>query len=164
MNTLEQLIHFQNKAEQNFQEKKTFRTLVNYGLALILFVLSTLISFVTLPVRVLTKKKAAGVVSMNVRNVEDVLRREPLVLIDFWAEWCGPCVMMNPTIEEFAATSSTVCVAKVNADTNRELIKRFNVRGIPQLLLIKDGQEIKRHAGPMTLRDLERFCVQTSEG
>ncbi|MEZ5546008.1 MAG: thioredoxin TrxA [Lysobacteraceae bacterium] len=73
-------------------------------------------------------------------NAEVLQSTEP-VLVDFWAEWCGPCRMIGPIVEELADTyAGRVKVAKVNVDHNRETAARYGVRGIPTLLLIKDGQ------------------------
>ena len=73
-------------------------------------------------------------------NAEVLQSTEP-VLVDFWAEWCGPCRMIGPIVEELAdAYAGRVKVAKVNVDHNRETAARYGVRGIPTLLLIKDGQ------------------------
>ena len=96
---------------------------------------------------------------MNDDNIDRILKEKRLVLIDFWAEWCGPCVLMNPVVDKFAA-STDVTVAKVNADTNKKIVDRFKVRGLPQWVLVKNGQEIKRHAGLMTLVELKRFCFE----
>ncbi len=71
----------------------------------------------------------------------EVLQSAEPVLVDFWAEWCGPCRMIGPIVEELAdAYAGRLKVAKVNVDHNRETAARYGVRGIPTLLLIKDGQ------------------------
>ena len=163
MSLREQLIHFQNQAERDFEDSKNLTTTGRYGLALIVFFSSTLLATFTLPVRAIVKalsRQEAGspVRKMNGNNVDRILKEEGLVLIDFWAEWCGPCVMMNPIVDKFAA-STDVTVAKVNADTNQKIVNRFKVKGLPQWVLVQNGQEIKRHAGPMTRLELERFCA-----
>lgn len=168
MKLREKLIHFQNSAEQQFLEKKSAATLFRYILALIVFFSSTFFAAVSLPFRLLArlfqqKNARTSVHKLDSGNLDSILKKEPLVLIDFWAEWCGPCIMMQPALEKFADSNKSVYVAKVNADANKKLLDRFKIRGLPHLILLKDGKEVKRHAGPMTQADLEKlFSLTTS--
>lgn len=78
----------------------------------------------------------------------EVLQHRGLVLVDFWAEWCGPCKTMLPMVGEVAALyDGEVKVVKVNADDNRDAPARFNVRGLPTLVLFENGQEKERILG-----------------
>jgi thioredoxin 1 len=78
----------------------------------------------------------------------EVVQSNLPVLVDFWAPWCGPCNALTPTVEAFAAEyAGQVKVVKVNSDENQDLAKRFNVRGIPHLLLFKAGQQAAVVAG-----------------
>ena len=72
---------------------------------------------------------------------------EGLVLVDFGAPWCTPCLMMEPVLEELAQRDDTPTIAKVNIDENSALITRFHVQGIPLLVLLKDGEEVDRFVG-----------------
>ena len=72
---------------------------------------------------------------------EQVLKSDKPVLVDFWAEWCAPCRMMAPTVEAIASQyADRARVGKLNVDENQSLAGRYNIRGIPTLLLFKDGQ------------------------
>lgn len=70
------------------------------------------------------------------------------VLLDFWAEWCGPCIQMGPLIEQVAdELNGKVVVGKVNIDNERNLGIKFNIRSIPTLVVVKNGQEVRRQVG-----------------
>ena len=160
---LEKIIKYQNDSEKRFATKKSIKSIVNYIIAIMLFFSSTIIAAFTFPFRYLFKKifsrnNNSTIIELNEKNIESVLKNEKLILIDFWAEWCGPCVMMTSIIEKFATESKHIRVTKVNADINKKLIQKFNIKGLPQFLLLKNGKEVKRFAGSMTLNDLRKFC------
>ncbi len=79
---------------------------------------------------------------------ETVKLSDQPVLVDFWAEWCGPCKMIAPILKEIAAEKAEVLkVAKVNVDDNLEISRRFEVMSIPTLILFKDGEPVVRIIG-----------------
>lgn len=88
----------------------------------------------------------------------DVLKSSTPVLVDFWAEWCGPCRMIAPILDEVAqAYQGKLVVAKVNVDDNREVPARFGIRGIPTLMLFKDGQLAATKVGALSKAQLTAF-------
>ncbi len=91
-----------------------------------------------------------AVVHLSKENFKDqVLESNGLVLVDFWATWCAPCMMLAPFVEELAAEESDVVIGKVDVDENQELAIQYRVASIPTLILFKDGQEVKRTSGFM---------------
>ena len=75
----------------------------------------------------------------------------PLAVVDFWADWCGPCKMIAPAVEKLAADyEGKVLVGKVNVDEEPELARRFGVMSIPTVVFLKNGQEFDRKVGVMT--------------
>lgn len=78
-----------------------------------------------------------------------------LVLVDLWAEWCGPCKMMEPVLEEIAGEmEKSLQVVKINIDQNQETPMKFNVMNIPTLLFLKDGKEVDRVIGVVPKKQL----------
>ena len=81
-------------------------------------------------------------------NFNEIINQNKLVLVDFYADWCGPCKMLAPIIHEIKEElSDKVYVIKLNVDNEEELSNKFNIYSIPTLVLIKDGKEIDRKVG-----------------
>ena len=100
-----------------------------------------------------------AVLEINDANMAQLVQSQPgLFLLDVWASWCGPCRLIAPVIEQAAARyAGRVRVGKADCDANPELVKAFGVQGLPTLLLFRDGREIKRHEGALTLASLAAF-------
>jgi len=93
---------------------------------------------------------------------EDVLRSDLPVLVDFWAEWCGPCRMVSPALEQLSQTmSDKIKVAKLNVDENQEIAIRYGVRSIPSLVLFKGGKEIARTIGAASKEKYQKFVEES---
>ena len=91
----------------------------------------------------------------------DVLKSGTPVLVDYWAEWCGPCKMIAPILDEVAtAYSGKLQIAKINVDENRDIPAKFGIRGIPTLMLFKDGQLAATKVGAMTKSQMIAFVDQ----
>ena len=87
------------------------------------------------------------VIKANKENFESVRLSEKPVLIDFYADWCGPCRMVSPIVDEIAEERDDIVVAKVNVDEENELASEFGVFSIPTLVVIKNGKVVSQAAG-----------------
>ncbi|TNB87786.1 thioredoxin TrxA [Pseudomonas sp. Fig-3] len=88
----------------------------------------------------------------------DVLKAEGAVLVDYWAEWCGPCKMIAPVLDEIAgAYAGKLTIAKLNIDENQETPPKYGVRGIPTLMLFKNGNVEATKVGALSKSQLAAF-------
>ena len=87
--------------------------------------------------------KEMKITSQNLNEIKN----SPTVLLDFYAEWCGPCKMLSPVISEIADERADVKVGKINVDEENDLAREYNIYSIPTLVVLKDGKEVKRATG-----------------
>ncbi|HLU79399.1 MAG TPA: thioredoxin TrxA [Burkholderiaceae bacterium] len=106
--------------------------------------------------------------SDSIKNVtdssfeSDVLNSDIPVLVDYWAEWCGPCKMIAPLLDEAAKQyQGRVMIAKLNVDENPETAAKFGIRGIPTLMLFKDGKAAATKVGAMSKSQLSAFLDES---
>jgi thioredoxin 1 len=91
----------------------------------------------------------------------DVLKSDKPVVVDFWAEWCGPCKMIAPILDDVAGTyQGKLQITKMNVDENRDIPAKFGIRGIPTLMVFKDGQLAATKVGAMSKAQLTAFIDQ----
>ena len=90
-------------------------------------------------------------------NFNDLISKNKTVLVDFWAEWCGPCRMIGPIVEELAGEyDGKAIIGKLDVDTNQESSVKYGVRSIPTILLFKDGELVDRQVGAVPKETLSK--------
>ena len=96
-----------------------------------------------------------AVVEITKDNFEHtVLKADKPVLVDLWAEWCGPCQMMGPIVDEVAEERNDIIIGKLNVDTQPEIALRYNVMSIPTLILFENGEEAQKSIGLISKEEL----------
>lgn len=88
-----------------------------------------------------------SVLSINKNNYEQIINSGKTVLLDFYADWCGPCRMVSPIVEEISNENTQVAVGKINVDEEPELAAAFSVTSIPMLVVMKDGKIVNQAVG-----------------
>jgi len=97
-------------------------------------------------------------IEVNKDNFDkEVLQSEKRVLVDFNAEWCGPCKMMKPVLEEISTSNNDIKIVSINVDDEDELASKYNISSIPCLVLIENGEEINRSVGLISRSELDSF-------
>ena len=105
---------------------------------------------------------SAVVVVSDAEFDQTVLKSDKPVMLDFWAEWCQPCKMLTPTVEELAGEfEGQVLVGKLNVDDNPNTATNYGIRGIPTLLFIKDGQVVQQLVGVKSKAEIKKVIEET---
>lgn len=105
----------------------------------------------------ISKKEECRMGILNVTNLnfnEEVLKSDKTVLIDFYADWCGPCKMFSPVVEAVAVENEDIKVVKINVDNAQDIAIKYQVMSIPTTVIIKNGQEVNRAVGMISKSDL----------
>ncbi len=118
------------------------------------------IHFVYVTKKIKTQKKvmktSSKALEVTDKNFEELVKSGKPVLIDFWAEWCGPCVQLSPIIEAVAEKyDGKAIIGKVNVDDNQQLSMKFGIRSIPTVMIFKDGEMVERMVGLVSQKNLE---------
>ena len=96
-----------------------------------------------------------SVVNITKENFEsDVMKSEKKVLLDFWASWCGPCMMVSPLVDEIAEERNDITVGKVNVDEEQELAAEFGISSIPTLVVVENGKVTQKSVGAIPKNEI----------
>ena len=90
---------------------------------------------------------------------QKILNQNGIALVDFYADWCGPCKLMTPVIDEIAKEHPDITVAKINVDENEKLAAEYNILSIPTIIIFKNGTEFSRAVGYTPKQDLELYLI-----
>ena len=100
--------------------------------------------------------------NLTVKDFDKIIKENDLVLVDFWAAWCGPCQMMEPIVEEITKEVKKVVVGKVNIDKENKLATKFHVMSVPTFLLFKSGEVADQIVGAVSKNELINLIEKNS--
>jgi len=104
-----------------------------------------------------------GITDLNDSNFDQIVSAENPTLVDFWAEWCGPCKSMHPVFESLSKNYPNVKFARVNVDNNQNISMRFNVQSIPTFIMFKAGLVVDQMMGAVGAPGIHMICKKHSE-
>ena len=103
-----------------------------------------------------------GIIDLNESNFDQVISAETPTLVDFWAEWCGPCKSMHPVFESLSKNYPNVRFARVNVDSNQNISMRYSVQSIPTFIMFKSGQIVDKMMGAVGAPGINMICKKHS--
>ena len=103
-----------------------------------------------------------GIIDLNSSNFDQVISAETPTLVDFWAEWCGPCKSMHPIFESLEKQYPKIKFARVNVDQNQNISMKFSVQSIPTFIMFKSGQIIDKMMGAVGAPGIHMICKKHS--
>jgi len=103
-----------------------------------------------------------AVIDLSQHNFDETISSNEIIIVDFWAPWCGPCLQFAPTFEEASEKIDGAVFAKVNTEDEQELGLRFGIRSIPTLMIFRQGVGIFTHSGTMALADIKELIEKAA--
>lgn len=103
-----------------------------------------------------------GIIDLNNSNFNEIISSENPTLVDFWAEWCGPCKMMHPVFESLSNKYPKIKFARVNVDQNQNIAIKFAVQSIPMFIMFKSGQIVDKMMGAVGAPGIHMICKKHS--
>ncbi len=104
-----------------------------------------------------------GIIDLNDTNFTQIITADTPTLVDFWADWCGPCEMMHPIFESLSKKYTKIKFARVNVDQNQNIAMRFAVQSIPMFIMFKSGQIVDKMMGAVGAPGIHMICKKYSD-
>jgi len=105
----------------------------------------------------------SGIIDLDGTNFDQIISADNPTLVDFWAEWCGPCKMMHPVFESLSKNYPKIRFARLNVDLNQNIAMRFRVQSIPTFIMFKAGQSVDKMMGAVGAPGIHMICKKYSQ-